>query len=85
MAHFAKLDEQNVVRQVIVVRNEDILDANGNESEVAGQAFISSIGLDGSWIQTSYSGAFRGRYAGVGMIYDPALNEFVDPSTNSGE
>lgn len=78
MAHFAKI-EDNVVRQVIVVRNEDILDANGNESEAVGQAFIASIGLDGTWLQTSYNGSFRGNYAS-GCIYDPELDEFVRPT-----
>jgi hypothetical protein len=80
MAHFVKIDENNVCGQVIVVRNEDILDANGNESEAVGQAFIASIGLEGTWFQTSYNGTFRGRYAGSGMIYDPELDEFKMPT-----
>jgi hypothetical protein len=79
MAHFAKI-ENNTVRQIIVVRNEDILDENGNESESVGQAFIESIGLDGTWLQTSYNGSFRGRYALAGMIYDAELDEFVFPT-----
>ena len=81
MAHFAKIDEHGIVQQVIVVRNEDILDETGQESEAVGQAFIASIGLDGTWVQTSYSGSFRGRYAGTGMIYDADLDEFVNPPT----
>lgn len=79
MAHFARIDDQGVVQQVIVVRNEDLLDADGNESEAVGQAFIASIGLDGVWIQTSYNNTFRGRYAGVGMVYDVTLDEFTIP------
>lgn len=79
MAHFARIDDQGVVQQVIVVRNEDLLDADGNESEAVGQAFIASIGLDGVWIQTSYNNTFRGRYAGVGMVYDVTLDEFIIP------
>jgi hypothetical protein len=70
----------NVCGDVIVVRNEDILDENGNESEAVGQAFIASIGLEGTWMQTSYNGSFRGRYAGPGMKYDPELDEFVTPT-----
>lgn len=70
MAHFAKIDENNIVCQVIVIRNEDILDENGNESEAVGQAFIASIGLDGTWVQTSYNATFRGKYAGHGDKWD---------------
>lgn len=79
MAHFAQL-EDGVVRQVIVVNNSD---APGDlpESEVAGQAFISSIGLTGTWKQTSFNGSFRGRYAGTGYVYDAELDEFVAPVT----
>lgn len=79
MAHFVKMND-NVCGQVIVVRNEDILDANGNESEAIGQAFIASIGLDGNWKQCSYNGTFRGRYPAPGMIYDPELDEFKLPT-----
>ena len=80
MAHFAKI-EDNFVSQVIVVRNEDILDENGNESEAVGQAFIARIGLDGTWLQTSYNGSFRGHFAGAGMKYDPELDEFIPQTT----
>lgn len=84
MAHFAKINEDGIVQQVIVVRNEDILDADGNESEAVGQAFIASIGLDGTWVQTSYNGSFRGRYAGVGMKYDSSLDLFTEGVANNG-
>ena len=80
MAHFVKIDENKVVRQVIAVRNEDILDNTGNESEEIGQAFIASIGLDGTWLQTSYNHSFRGRYALLGMIYALELDEFKFPT-----
>ena len=77
MAHFAKINTDGVVEQVIVVRNEDMLDVSGKESEAVGQAFIASIGLEGTWVQTSYNNSFRGRFAGLGMRYDAALDEFV--------
>jgi hypothetical protein len=80
MAHFVKIDENNVCGQVIVVNNEDILDADGNESEAVGQSFIASIGLEGTWLQTSYNGTFRGTYAGSGMIYNSELDEFTSPT-----
>jgi len=78
MAHFARIDN-GIVRQVIVVSNDDAPDPYP-ESEPIGQAFIAEIlGLSGVWLQTSYHGNFRGRYAGVGYIYDPDLDEFVAP------
>lgn len=76
MAHFVQVDENNVCGQVIVVRNEDILDEKGKESEAVGQAFIKSLGLEGRWLQTSYNNNFRGRYA-AGCVYDPDKDEFV--------
>lgn len=68
MAHFAKI-ENSKVTQVIVVSNDDA------PTETAGKAFISSIGLDGEWIQTSYNsnpieGQDRGKYAGIGDLWD---------------
>ena len=81
MAHFARI-EGGIVREVIVVNTEVILDENGQESEAVGQAFIASIGIEGEWIQTSYNAAstgFRGRYAGIGDRYDADLDVFVEP------
>jgi hypothetical protein len=75
MAHFAQLDENNTVVQVIVVSNNEILD-NGVESEAKGIAFCESL-FGGSWVQTSYSGSFRKRYAGVGFIYDRERDAFL--------
>ncbi len=69
MAHFAQLDENNVVLQVIVVHNNDCLDENGNESEAVGVAFCQSL-LDGNWKQTSYNGNMRKNYAGIGYTWD---------------
>lgn len=68
MAHFAELDENNVVLRVVVVDNKDTSDANGVEKEHIGAAFLERI-LGGRWIQTSYNGSIRKRYAGVGMVY----------------
>jgi hypothetical protein len=77
MAHFAQLDENNVVTQVIVVANEELLD-NGVESEAKGIAFCQSL-LGGNWKQTSYNGNIRKRYAGIGYTYDEALDAFILP------
>jgi hypothetical protein len=78
MAHFAKLDENNKVIEVIVVCNDDILDENGKESEKIGVEFCKMIqGENTNWKQTSYNGNIRGRYAGIGMYYDEIIDEFV--------
>ena len=70
MAHFAQLDEKNVVTQVIVVGNSDTADNNGVESENIGVAFCQSLlGAETNWKQTSYNSNMRGNYAGIGMKY----------------
>jgi len=78
MAHFARISE-NTVREIIVVANEIITDENGDEQETLGQAFIASLGLEGTWLQCSYSGSFRGGYPGIGSTYDSELDKFVAP------
>jgi len=75
MAHFA-LVENGLVNQVIVVSNDDIEELPFPESEPIGQAFIASLGIVGSWLQTSYNGNFRGCYAGVGFSYDASIGEY---------
>ena len=78
MAHFAKLDENNVVTQVIVVSNRDTSDANGVEKEHIGAAFCERL-LGGTWKQTSYNGNMRKRYAGIGFLYNAELDAFIAP------
>jgi hypothetical protein len=78
MAHFAQLDNNNIVTQVIVVNNSDILDENGQESEDIGKEFCLQFGA-GPWVQTSYSNSFRKVFAGLGYSYDPVEDEFVRP------
>lgn len=80
MAHFAQINDTNTVQQVIVIANDDCGGGEFPESEPIGQTFIASIGLSGSWLQTSYHGNFRGTYAGIGYTYDPVLDEFVPPA-----
>lgn len=78
MAHFAELDENNIVTNVIVVHNNELLDENGYESEQKGIDFcVAHFG--GRWIQTSYNASFRGIYAGIGNTYDETIDEFVAP------
>ena len=80
MAHFAQMNG-NTVGQVIVVNNEVLENKEFPESESIGIAFCKSLfGEDTDWKQTSYNGKFRGRFAGVGMTYDPDKDEFVVPT-----
>ena len=78
MAHFAEIDDNNVVTRVIVVANKDTADANGNEVESIGVAFCQRL-LGGNWKQTSYNAKFRKNYAGIGYTYDAAIDAFVPP------
>lgn len=79
MAHFAKLNSQNIVENVIVVHNNELLE-NGAESEEKGIAFCKSLfGSETTWVQTSYNGTFRKRYAAIGGTYDAELDAFIYP------
>ena len=79
MAHFAQLDDNNIVTQVIVVANDELL-LDGVESEVKGILFCKSLfGEDTKWRQTSYNGNFRKNYAGVGYTWDAMRNAFIPP------
>jgi hypothetical protein len=78
MAHYARLDENNVVTQVIVVDNKDCADANGVEKEYIGAAFCEKL-FGGTWKQTSYNGNMRKNYAGIGYTYNADIDAFVPP------
>jgi hypothetical protein len=78
MAHFAKLDENNVVTNVIVVHNNELLDEKGIESEEKGIAFCQSL-FGGTWKQTSYNGNMRKNYAGIDYTYREDIDAFVPP------
>lgn len=78
MAHFAELDDNNFIKQVIVVHNNELLDELGNESEQKGIDFCISL-FGGRWIQTSYNGSLRKNFASIGYTYDPVANHFFAP------
>jgi hypothetical protein len=78
MAHFAQLDENNVVIQVIVAGDEYTKDENGVEDGRIGEAFYSNL-IGGVWKQTSYNGNFRRRFAGIGYTYNAELDAFIPP------
>ena len=83
MAHFALIDHDGIVREVIVIHNADCGDGTFPASEPVGQAFITGPYLDGlalagDWRQTSYSGSFRGCFAGLGYTFDGT--DFIPPA-----
>lgn len=77
MAHFAKLNQDNIVLEVHVVSNESL---NLNDEENSGIKFLTewSNGYT-NWKQTSYSGSFRKNYAGIGYTYDEQRDAFIPP------
>jgi len=71
MAHFAEIDENNIILRVLVV---------SNDQEHRGQEFLANdLGLGGVWLQTSYNATIRKNYAGIGFTYDETLDAFVPP------
>ena len=82
MAHFAQLNESNIVIQVIVINNDELIE-NDIESESKGVAFCKSLlGEETLWIQTSYNATIRKNFAGIGYIYDEARDAFIAPKPN---
>lgn len=71
MAHFAKV-ENGIVTNVVVV---------SNDHEANGQEYLNSIGLEGTWIQTSYNNNFRGKFAGIGDVYNAKKDRFEPKKT----
>jgi hypothetical protein len=73
MAHFAKI-ENGIVTNVVVV---------DNEHEADGEAYLNSLGLEGQWVQTSYNGKFRGKYAAISDTYDTNLDKFISTAVEN--
>jgi len=80
MAHFAELDENNIVTRVIVVHNNELLDTSGNENEAKGVEFCSTLFGHTNWVQTSYNNNIRKQFAGTGYTYHADKDIFVAPS-----
>jgi len=82
MAHFAELDENNIVKRVVVVGN-DIPTSDGllgdNDMHIEGETWCINFFKGGTWKQTSYNNNFRKQYAGKGYTYDAAKNKFIEP------
>jgi hypothetical protein len=71
-AHAARLNDDNVVVQVVVIPY-----CNDDDAEIT--AYCNNNGLAGRWIDTSYNGSRRGKYAAIGDIYDAVNDVFVAP------
>ena len=82
MAHFAELDSNNIVIQVVVISNDDVA-ANGGDYSSQAETFVANLiphsenGV--AWKQTSYNGNQRKQYAGIGFTYDAAKDKFILP------
>jgi len=75
MAHFAKLDENNIVTQVITFSNDEV-NANGGDLSIEAENFVAAR-HPGTWKQTSYNNNFRKQYCGIGFTYDSVKNKFI--------
>ena len=78
MAHFAEINENNIVTQVIVVHNNELL-VDGEESETKGIDFCESLFGHRNWVQTSYNNNIRYNYAAVGYVWDSENDAFYTP------
>ena len=79
MAHFAKLDENNIVIAVHVVNNNVIANEDGTESEAKGILFLNTLHGRATWVQTSYNNNFRKNYASLGYKFDFERDAFIPP------
>lgn len=79
MAHFAQLNEDNIVVNTVKVDNENVTDETGNEVEQIGIDHLTSIFPDTHWVQYSYNSNFRINPAAIGGEYDPVEDCFIEP------
>ena len=79
MAHFAKIDKNNIVTEIAVVNNRVLLNEDNTESEQKGIDFLNTLFENANWVQTSYNGNFRKQYAGSGCTYDELNDIFIAP------
>lgn len=78
MAHFAEINENNIVTRVVVVHNNELL-VDNVESETKGIDFCESLFGHRNWLQTSYNGNIRYNFAGIGYTWDSENNAFIAP------
>jgi len=78
MAHFAEINDNNIVKQVIVIHNNELL-LGDTESEQKGIDFCEGLFGHRNWVQTSYNGNIRYNFAGVGYTWDKDNDAFYAP------
>ena len=78
MAHFAEINDNNIVKQVIVIHNNELL-LGDTESEQKGIDFCEGLFGHRNWVQTSYNGNMRYNFAGVGYTWDSENDAFYAP------
>lgn len=82
MAHYARINSENIVTYVTPIPNEMITDENGIEHEHRALAHLYVTipnSANDRWVQTSYNNNFRVRYAGLGYTYNESLDAFIPP------
>jgi|TARA_B100000902_G_scaffold57801_1_gene64779 hypothetical protein len=79
MAHFAKINNNNTVTEVIVVNNKVLLNSDGTESEQKGKDFLNNLLGENNWVKTSFNNKVRKQFARVGCTYDLANDIFISP------
>ena len=79
MAHFAELDNNNVVLRVVVVGNDCV----PSDEHIDGETWCINFFKTPNWKQTSYNHNFRKQYAGIGYTYDAAKNKFINPQPHA--
>lgn len=79
MAHFVKLDSDNIVIDVLVVNNDILLNSDNTESEQKGKDFLNTLFGSATWVQTSFNGNIRKNFAGIGYKYDSTRDAFIPP------
>ena len=79
MAHFAELNDNNVVLRVVVVGNDCV----PSDEHIEGETWCVNFFKTPNWKQTSYNNNFRKQYCGTGYTYDAAKNKFISPKPHA--
>jgi hypothetical protein len=83
MAHFARIDRNNIVKSIHVVDDEHLINEDEEEEEDFGIAYLNKIyGVGFTWVQSSKDGSFRKNQAGKGYTYDRERDAFIAAKTS---
>jgi hypothetical protein len=85
MAHFAEIDDNNIVLRILVVNDVDTSNEDNTEVESIGVSYLKSLfGESTRWVKTSYNNNIRVRYAVIGGVYDESKDMFIAPCPYPG-